>query len=181
MGTPYTWGMGKREAGSLARKTFLTFSLKNRHGMAFPFPTNYVLKMSVSGKYNFFYSFPRPCIAFWCFSGAGQKYVFMEMNKIIIFPEDWHFQDIIYWKGGGHTLSIFMLRRSNEAYRTGNVGPSSKKIRHDIGDIVRRRQMSHNVGRLLLIAQMEPWRNSTTFFGAVAFCTAKIEDLRKMT
>ena len=26
-----------------------------------------------------------------------------------------------------------MLRRSNEAYRTGNVGLSSKKIKHDIG------------------------------------------------
>ena len=45
MGTPYTWVMGKCEAGSLARKTFLTFSLKNRHGMAFPFSTIDVLKM----------------------------------------------------------------------------------------------------------------------------------------
>ena len=28
-----------------------------------------------------------------------------------------------------------MLRRSNEAYRTGNVGRSSKKFKHDIGHV----------------------------------------------
>ena len=64
IGTPYTWGMGKREAGSLARKTFLTFSFKNRHGMASPFPTNIVLKMPVSRKYNFFIHFSDRVLVF---------------------------------------------------------------------------------------------------------------------
>ena len=48
---------------------------------------------------------------------------------------------------------IFMLRRSNEAYRTENVGlsvcrsvgRSSKKIKHDICDIVRRRTMLYDI------------------------------------
>ena len=39
------------------------------------------------------------------------------------------------------------------------------------------RATSHDVARLLLMLPLEPWRNSTPFFGAAAFCTVKIDDL----
>ena len=42
----------------------------------------------------------------------------------------------------------------------------------------RRRQTSYDVARLLLMVPIEPWRNSTPFFGAVAFCPTKIDDLK---
>ena len=41
-----------------------------------------------------------------------------------------------------------------------------------------RRQTSYDIARLLLMVPIEPWRNSTPFFGAVAFCTTKIGDLK---
>ena len=34
------------------------------------------------------------------------------------------------------------------------------------GDLARRRKTSHDVARLLLMVSLEPWRNSTPFFGA---------------
>jgi len=34
-------------------------------------------------------------------------------------------------------------------------------------------------GLLLLIAPIDLWRNSTPFFGAVAFCTTKTVDFRR--
>ena len=46
------------------------------------------------------------------------------------------------------------------------------------GDVARRRQTSYDVTRLLLMAPIDPWRNSTPDFGAVAFCTTNIEDFR---
>ena len=46
------------------------------------------------------------------------------------------------------------------------------------GDLARRRETSHVVARLLLMLPLEPWRNSTPFFGAAAFCTTKIGDFR---
>ena len=42
----------------------------------------------------------------------------------------------------------------------------------------RRRVASYGVARLLLMAPIDPWRNSTPDFGAVAFCTTNIEDFR---
>ena len=45
-------------------------------------------------------------------------------------------------------------------------------------DIARRRQTSYDVARLLLMVPLEPWRNSTPFFGAAAICTTKIDDFR---
>ena len=42
----------------------------------------------------------------------------------------------------------------------------------------RRLQTSYDVARLLLMVPIEPWRNSTPFFGAVAFCTTKNDDLK---
>ena len=50
-----------------------------------------------------------------------------------------------------------MLRRSNEAYRTGNVGREvfKKNLKHDISDIVRRRRMVHNVARLNLMSPID--------------------------
>ena len=42
----------------------------------------------------------------------------------------------------------------------------------------RRRQASYDVARLLLMAPIDPWRNSAPDFGAVAFCTTNIEDFR---
>ena len=45
-------------------------------------------------------------------------------------------------------------------------------------DAERRRQTSYDVARLLLMAPIDPWRNSTPAFGAVAFCTTNIEDFR---
>ena len=42
----------------------------------------------------------------------------------------------------------------------------------------RRREASCDVARLLLMAPIDPWRNSTPDFGAVAFCTTNIEDFR---
>ena len=46
------------------------------------------------------------------------------------------------------------------------------------GDAARRRQASYDVARLLLMAPIDPWRNSAPDFGAVAFCTTNIEDFR---
>ena len=37
-----------------------------------------------------------------------------------------------------------------------------------------------DVARLLLMVPIEPWRNSTPFFGAEAFCTTKIYDFSIM-
>ena len=48
-----------------------------------------------------------------------------------------------------------------------------------VGDVARRRQRWHGVARLLLMAPIVPWRNSTQIFGAVALCTTNIEDFRK--
>jgi len=45
-------------------------------------------------------------------------------------------------------------------------------------DIARRRQTTYDVARLLLMVPLEPWQNSTPFFGAAAFCTTKIGDFR---
>ena len=45
-------------------------------------------------------------------------------------------------------------------------------------NLARRRGTSHNIARLLLMVSLEPWRNSTPFFGAAAFCTTKIGDFR---
>ena len=45
------------------------------------------------------------------------------------------------------------------------------------GDATRRRQALYDVARLLLMAPIDPWRNSAPDFGAVAFCTTNIEDL----
>ena len=45
-------------------------------------------------------------------------------------------------------------------------------------DVARRRQTSHDVARLLLMAPIDPWWNSTPVFGAVAFCTTNIKDFR---
>ena len=45
-------------------------------------------------------------------------------------------------------------------------------------DAARRREASYDVARLLLMAPIDPWRNSTPVFGAVAFCTTNIEDFR---
>ena len=41
------------------------------------------------------------------------------------------------------------------------------------GDAARRREVSYDVARLLLMAPIDPWRNSTPVFGSVAFCTTK--------
>ena len=46
------------------------------------------------------------------------------------------------------------------------------------GDAARRRQASYDIATLLLMAPIDPWRNSTPIFGAVAFCTTNIEDFR---
>ena len=46
------------------------------------------------------------------------------------------------------------------------------------GDAARRRQASYDVARLLLMAPIDPWRNSIPDFGAGAFCTTNIEDFR---
>ena len=46
------------------------------------------------------------------------------------------------------------------------------------GDVARRRQASYDVARLLLMAPIDPWRNSAPDFGAAAFCTTKIGDFR---
>ena len=47
-----------------------------------------------------------------------------------------------------------------------------------LGDVARRCQTSYDVARLRLMAAIDPWRNSTPHFGAVAFCTTNIEDFR---
>ena len=45
-------------------------------------------------------------------------------------------------------------------------------------NLARRRGTSNDIARLLLMVPLEPWRNSTPFFGAPAFCTTKIDDSR---
>ena len=42
----------------------------------------------------------------------------------------------------------------------------------------RRRTASYDVARLLLMVPIDPWRNSTPDFGAVAFCMTNIDDFR---
>ena len=49
---------------------------------------------------------------------------------------------------------------------------------HPSPNVARRRQTSYDVARLLLMAPIDPWQNSTPVFGAVAFCTTNIEDFR---
>ena len=46
------------------------------------------------------------------------------------------------------------------------------------GDVARRRKTLCDVARLHLMVQLEPWQNSTPFFGAAAICTTKIDDFR---
>ena len=38
--------------------------------------------------------------------------------------------------------------------------------------------MSHDEARLLQVVSLEPWQNSTPFFGAAAFCTTKIGNFK---
>ena len=45
-------------------------------------------------------------------------------------------------------------------------------------DVARCRTASYDVARLLLMVPIDPWRNSTPDFGAVAFCTTNIKDFR---
>ena len=45
-------------------------------------------------------------------------------------------------------------------------------------DAARRRYASYDVARLILMAPIDPWRNSAPDFGAVAFCMTNIEDFR---
>ena len=45
-------------------------------------------------------------------------------------------------------------------------------------EVARRRQTSYDVARLLLMSPIDPWRNATPVFGAVAFCTTNIDDFR---
>ena len=45
-------------------------------------------------------------------------------------------------------------------------------------NLARRRGTSNDIAILLLMVPIEPWRNSTPFFGAAAFCTTKIGDFR---
>ena len=49
---------------------------------------------------------------------------------------------------------------------------------HKSSDVARRRQTSYDVARLLLMVPIEPWQNSTPFFGAATFCATKIDDFR---
>ena len=42
----------------------------------------------------------------------------------------------------------------------------------------RRRETSYDVARLLLMVPLEPWQNSTPFFGAAALCATKIDNFR---
>ena len=51
MGTSYTWGMGKGEAGKLAKNTFLAWGQKNIHSMSFRSITNGVMNILVQRKY----------------------------------------------------------------------------------------------------------------------------------
>ena len=46
------------------------------------------------------------------------------------------------------------------------------------GDVWRRRETSGDVARLLLMVPLEPWQNSTPFFGAAALCATKIDNFR---
>ena len=43
----------------------------------------------------------------------------------------------------------------------------------------RRRQMLHDEASLIQIAPIEPWLNSTSFFGAVAFCLLRIDKFKR--
>ena len=51
VGTSYTWGMGKGEAGKQARNTVLTWGQKNIHSMSFRSITNGVMNILVQRKY----------------------------------------------------------------------------------------------------------------------------------
>ena len=46
------------------------------------------------------------------------------------------------------------------------------------GDAAQHRQTSYDIARLLLMAPIDPWRNSTPVFGAAALCATKIDDFR---
>ena len=50
----------------------------------------------------------------------------------------------------------------------------------NLSDVVRCRTASYDVARLLLMAPIDLWRNSTPVFGEVAFCTTNIEDFRTL-
>ena len=46
--------------------------------------------------------------------------------------------------------------------------------------IGRKLATSYDIARLLLMVPIEPWRNSTPFFGAVALCMTKIDNFSTM-
>ena len=73
----------------------------------------------------------------------------------------------------------FFLCFGNEASRDRYVGWSVQhKFQKSYQTHTRRRKTSYDVARLILMVPSEPWRNSTPFFGAAAFCTTKIDDFR---
>ena len=75
-------------------------------------------------------------------------------------------------------LSIFVLQKAAAPknvveFRHSSIG-TIRSILATPYDVWRPRATSYNVGRLLLMGPIEPWQNSTPFFGAAAFCTTKL-------
>ena len=67
-----------------------------------------------------------------------------------------------------------------------STGPTSRNsfflsVFHSVsnfqGDAARRREALYDVARLLLMAPIDPWQNSTPVFGALAICETKIDNL----
>ena len=85
------------------------------------------------------------------------------------------------------SLSRYIIQVCKMLHLSGSTFPNGALISSHISkwwllhvqsEYLRRCQTSYDVARLLLMAPIDPWRNSAPDFGAAAFCTTKIGDLR---
>ena len=128
----------------------------------------------------------RPFGHFWVSEGKTSKNIYhFNVLNLFLQAQKWWIISLfsILWLIFGHFINPFlnyfflgsMLPQYTALYVRVCV---CRKKSHFQGGTARRREASYDVARLLLMAPIDPWRNSTPDFGAVAFCTTNIEDFR---
>ena len=107
------------------------------------------------------------------------------------FDKIWHFtEDDLWWKLSLAIYGYIRLSLAMSGY-SGLFQAISEYIKislavsgfknfwfAELGEVAWCCQTSCDVARLLLMAPIEPWQNSTPIFGAAAFCTTKIGNFR---
>ena len=84
----------------------------------------------------------------------------------------------------GGTAAAFCTTKNDDFRASSTLSSLTTRLRRPLRkdqlfeNLARRRGTSNDIARLLLMVPLEPWRNSTPFFGAAAFCTTKIDDFR---